>query len=217
MKIQRRRAHSDTTGAAGAGLPIGKSETPPQPITNWCADRPLSRVPTVPPNPNLARFARAWCDDCRHDYFLAYSCKGRGEDAAFEVFAKGLTDTRLWCGGRHWFCRAACAQGGAGCRVWVWPPLAHPRVIASALGVRRWTAGSHITPELIADRAYSTRAGGQIHLASSPASRHLKQLLRHLHHRTGRRQCSAVVAVGPRQQAGKVKLGRLDLGGVEVF
>ena len=23
-------------------------------------------------------FARAWCDDCRHDYFVAYSCKGRG-------------------------------------------------------------------------------------------------------------------------------------------
>ena len=23
-------------------------------------------------------FARAWCDDCSHDYFLAYSCKGRG-------------------------------------------------------------------------------------------------------------------------------------------
>jgi hypothetical protein len=23
-------------------------------------------------------FARAWCDDCGHDYFMAYSCKGRG-------------------------------------------------------------------------------------------------------------------------------------------
>ena len=23
-------------------------------------------------------FARAWCDDCGHDYFVAYSCKGRG-------------------------------------------------------------------------------------------------------------------------------------------
>ena len=23
-------------------------------------------------------FARAWCDDCGHNYFLAYSCKGRG-------------------------------------------------------------------------------------------------------------------------------------------
>ena len=23
-------------------------------------------------------FARAWCDDCEHDYFVAYSCKGRG-------------------------------------------------------------------------------------------------------------------------------------------
>jgi hypothetical protein len=23
-------------------------------------------------------FARAWCDDCGHDYFIAYSCKGRG-------------------------------------------------------------------------------------------------------------------------------------------
>ena len=22
--------------------------------------------------------ARAWCDDCGHDYFVAYSCKGRG-------------------------------------------------------------------------------------------------------------------------------------------
>jgi len=22
-------------------------------------------------------FARAWCDDCGHDYFVAYSCKGR--------------------------------------------------------------------------------------------------------------------------------------------
>jgi hypothetical protein len=22
-------------------------------------------------------FARAWCDDCGHDYFMAYSCKGR--------------------------------------------------------------------------------------------------------------------------------------------
>ena len=23
-------------------------------------------------------FARAWCDDCGHDYFVAFSCKGRG-------------------------------------------------------------------------------------------------------------------------------------------
>jgi len=23
-------------------------------------------------------FARAWCEDCGHDYFVAYSCKGRG-------------------------------------------------------------------------------------------------------------------------------------------
>ena len=23
-------------------------------------------------------FARAWCNDCGHDYFVAYSCKGRG-------------------------------------------------------------------------------------------------------------------------------------------
>ena len=23
-------------------------------------------------------FARAWCDDCGHDYFVAYYCKGRG-------------------------------------------------------------------------------------------------------------------------------------------
>ena len=23
-------------------------------------------------------FARAWCDDCGHDYLVAYSCKGRG-------------------------------------------------------------------------------------------------------------------------------------------
>lgn len=23
-------------------------------------------------------FARAWCDDCGHDYFVAYSSKGRG-------------------------------------------------------------------------------------------------------------------------------------------
>ena len=23
-------------------------------------------------------FARAWCDDCGHDYFVAYPCKGRG-------------------------------------------------------------------------------------------------------------------------------------------
>lgn len=23
-------------------------------------------------------FARGWCDDCGHDYFVAYSCKGRG-------------------------------------------------------------------------------------------------------------------------------------------
>jgi hypothetical protein len=23
-------------------------------------------------------FARAWCDDCGYDYFVAYSCKGRG-------------------------------------------------------------------------------------------------------------------------------------------
>ena len=23
-------------------------------------------------------FARAWCDDCGHDYFVAYSCKGLG-------------------------------------------------------------------------------------------------------------------------------------------
>jgi hypothetical protein len=23
-------------------------------------------------------FARAWCHDCGHDYFVAYSCKGRG-------------------------------------------------------------------------------------------------------------------------------------------
>ena len=23
-------------------------------------------------------FARAWCDDCGHDYIVAYSCKGRG-------------------------------------------------------------------------------------------------------------------------------------------
>ena len=23
-------------------------------------------------------FARAWCDDCEHDYFVTYSCKGRG-------------------------------------------------------------------------------------------------------------------------------------------
>jgi len=23
-------------------------------------------------------FARAWCDDCRHDYFVAFSCNGRG-------------------------------------------------------------------------------------------------------------------------------------------
>jgi len=23
-------------------------------------------------------FARVWCDDCGHDYFVAYSCKGRG-------------------------------------------------------------------------------------------------------------------------------------------
>ena len=23
-------------------------------------------------------FARAWCDDCGHDYFVSYSCKGRG-------------------------------------------------------------------------------------------------------------------------------------------
>ncbi len=23
-------------------------------------------------------FARAWCDDCGHDYFVAYFCKGRG-------------------------------------------------------------------------------------------------------------------------------------------
>jgi hypothetical protein len=23
-------------------------------------------------------FARAWCDDCGQDYFVAFSCKGRG-------------------------------------------------------------------------------------------------------------------------------------------
>ena len=23
-------------------------------------------------------FPRAWCDDCGHDYFVVYSCKGRG-------------------------------------------------------------------------------------------------------------------------------------------
>lgn len=24
------------------------------------------------------RLARAWCDECGHDYFIAYSCKGHG-------------------------------------------------------------------------------------------------------------------------------------------
>jgi hypothetical protein len=51
-----------------------------------------ARATTTPQSPLSARrfaniwicgifahgFARAWCDDCGHDYFMAYSCKGRG-------------------------------------------------------------------------------------------------------------------------------------------
>lgn len=40
---------------------------------------------------------------------------------------------------RLWFGRAACAQGGAGCRALALHPLARPRENASALGVR-WRA-----------------------------------------------------------------------------
>jgi hypothetical protein len=78
--------------------------------------------------------------------------KAMGKDTPFEVFAKGFGGRNfLACGGRpgrltdqHWqvhakfrsvrqcFGTAACARGGAGCKVWVWLPLAHPR--ASALG-----------------------------------------------------------------------------------
>ena len=41
-------------------------------------------------------FARAWCDDCGHDYFVAYSCKGRGAKRAANRVGLG---NRLGWGG----------------------------------------------------------------------------------------------------------------------
>ena len=41
--------------------------------------------------------------------------------------------------------------------------------------------------------------------------------MRHLHHGAGGCRCSAVVAIGTGQQARKVELGGLNLGGVEVI
>ena len=39
-------------------------------------------------------FARVWCDDCGHDYFVAYSCKGRGVCPS--------CNTRRMVEGGHW-------------------------------------------------------------------------------------------------------------------
>ena len=44
-------------------------------------------------------FARAWCDDCGHDYFVAYSCKGRPRlppSAGAPVGAVGAEATALF-------------------------------------------------------------------------------------------------------------------------
>jgi hypothetical protein len=81
------------------------------------------------------------------------------EDAACEVFAKGLADIGLggvvvarpsnWptlansnqvskCSAMVWY-SSVLLQAGTGCRAWVWSPLAHPRESALALGVR-WRA-----------------------------------------------------------------------------
>jgi hypothetical protein len=35
-------------------------------------------------------FARAWCDDCGHDYFVAFSCKGRGVCPSRNIFRDTL-------------------------------------------------------------------------------------------------------------------------------
>lgn len=42
-------------------------------------------------------FARAWCDDCGHDYFVAYSCKGRGVCPSCNM--------RRMAAGDHWTTR----------------------------------------------------------------------------------------------------------------
>ena len=63
------------------------------PVGTWTQSRPLSGLASGSGNPVDLQtlvaqylecgifahgFARAWCDDCGHDYFVAYSCKGRG-------------------------------------------------------------------------------------------------------------------------------------------
>jgi hypothetical protein len=40
-------------------------------------------------------FARAWCDDCGHDYFVAYSCKGRGVCPSCNTRRMGETAAHL--------------------------------------------------------------------------------------------------------------------------
>ena len=67
-------------------------------------------------------------------------CPGKAvrKDAAFQIFAKGLAHKGLWRvvvslavklaragqarsrNARQWFGTVACAQGGGGCRAWVW-------------------------------------------------------------------------------------------------
>ena len=56
-------------------------------------------------------FARAWCDDCGHDYFVAYSCKGRG--VCF--FTRPVLSMRpLWSRCRLICVDASCAPSWAG-------------------------------------------------------------------------------------------------------